>query len=87
MKSTSKNPRQGPNFDLKQAAMFEQVKQDAPSSLRVFKQAYSGKSLRAAINAHCLECCWHDREAIRECTATHCGLWTVRPYQAKKDGA
>ena len=27
MKSTSKNPRQGPNFDLKQAAMFEQVKQ------------------------------------------------------------
>ena len=86
MKSTLKKSPTRPNLDRKQAQMLEQIKSCASSGLRVFKQAYTGKSLRAAINAHCLECCWFDRQAIRECTATQCGLWAVRPYQAKGGG-
>lgn len=46
-----------------------------------YDKAVRGKSLRAAINAQCLECvCWQIRE-IRNCTGLACPLYTVRPYQ------
>lgn len=46
-----------------------------------YDRAVRGKSLRAAINAFCLECvCWQIRE-VRVCTDEACPLWVVRPYQ------
>jgi hypothetical protein len=46
-----------------------------------YRKAVEGKSLRAAINAQCLECvCWQ-REEVRLCTDSGCPLFAVRPYQ------
>ena len=47
-------------------------------------RAFAGKSLRAAVTGKCWECfCFEDREGIRECTASECPLWSVRPYRKK----
>lgn len=52
----------------------------------IYDRAVKGKSLRAAINAFCLECvCWQ-REEIRQCTDLACPLFAVRPYQSSQNG-
>lgn len=82
-----KDARQGDNPAAKRALMLQQVSEDAPSKLGVFKSVYaSTASPRQAIKAKCLECCWMDVAGIRECTGTACPLWGFRPYQ-KKGGA
>jgi hypothetical protein len=49
------------------------------------KAARHPTSLRMAINAMCAQCMGHPdtgwRQAIRSCTAPHCALFRVRPYQ------
>lgn len=61
-----------------------------PRSYRAtYKQAITGKSLRAAVNAQCLECCGWQREEVKLCTDYGCPLHTVRPYrfsQNARDG-
>jgi len=47
----------------------------------VFKRAETGKSLRAAVNAKCLDCCGFQRKEITLCTAVTCPLRQYRPYQ------
>jgi hypothetical protein len=64
----------------KRAFMLKQVSEDFPSKLNHFRKAY-GNSLRSAVTAKCVECCWGDTKAIRECTAYACPLWNQRPYQ------
>lgn len=59
-----------------------------PSSCRrLYDKATSGKSLRASIDSHCLECMGYSRSGIRSCTSYACSLYAVRPYQRtlKKD--
>ena len=85
-KSIPKNGHLGPKLDARRAALLEDIRRHAPSCLRVFEQAYDGKSLRAAVNAHCLECFFFDRQGIGECSASQCGLWAVRPYQRRGVG-
>ncbi|MBC8379674.1 MAG: hypothetical protein H8E62_10915 [Planctomycetes bacterium] len=53
-----------------------------------YDRAMSGRSLRAAINAKCLDCPGWQRTEIRDCPAVTCPLWLVRPYQSssKKKG-
>jgi hypothetical protein len=46
-----------------------------------YDRAVSGKSLRAAINSFCLECCMWERGEVRRCTSPACPLYAVRPYQ------
>jgi len=46
-----------------------------------YDKAVSGKSLRAAINAQCLECCMWQRKEVMLCTDLACSLYAVRPYQ------
>ena len=47
----------------------------------LYDRAVSGKSLRAAINAQCLECVgWVSREVTLR-TDLACPLYAVRPYQ------
>lgn len=68
--------------DAKRDKMMRQVLEDALGKARLFKKAYADKvSPRQAMNAFCLQCCWMDEVAIRECTATSCPLWGFRPYQ------
>ena len=69
--------------DTKRGNMLRQVSEDAPSKAGLFRRVYEGRaSPRLAIKVQCLQCCWLDETAIRECTATECPLWDFRPYQA-----
>ena len=44
-------------------------------------KAVEGRSLRACVNAFCLECvCWQSNE-VRMCTDQACPLYAVRPYR------
>lgn len=53
-----------------------------PRSYRaIYDRAASGRSLRAAVNSFCLECCHFQIEEIRNCTDLGCPLFAVRPYQ------
>ncbi len=48
-----------------------------------YDKALTGKSLKAAIKAHCLDCmCW-ERAEVRDCTVVSCSLWLYRPYRTK----
>jgi hypothetical protein len=47
----------------------------------VFQRAETGKSLRAAVNAKCLDCAGFQRKEITLCTAETCPLRQYRPYQ------
>lgn len=53
-----------------------------PRSYRAtYDKAVIGKSLRAAINSFCLECCAYQNDEVRNCSDLGCPLWAVRPYQ------
>jgi len=48
---------------------------------KTYDKAVSGKSMRAAVNARCLDCCAWQRNEVRACPALSCPLWAYRPYQ------
>ena len=73
-----------PEDDAGRLKRLADVSTDGPSKLSVFKRAFYGKSLRASVNAFCLECLWLDAGAIRDCGVRSCPLWNVRPYQPRK---
>ena len=41
------------------------------------------KSLRAAINAKCYECCCEQRTEVKLCQCKDCPLFALRPWQNK----
>ena len=49
-----------------------------------YRKAMSGRSLRAGVNARCLDCCAWQRTEVRDCPADDCPLYPYRPYQAKR---
>lgn len=64
--------------------MKDRIAQIPKAYRAVYKKAMTGKSLRAAVNAFCLECvCWQRLE-ITNCTAKNCPLYNYRPYQDSK---
>ena len=71
------------DMDPKREHFFKQIEEDCPSKRNVFIKAYGG-SLRAAINATCLQCTWFDIDWIKNCTSTICPLYEVRPYAKHK---
>jgi len=62
---------------------LDMVRKLVPSKLSQFKRAYGGKSLRAAINANCLDCMGYEQASVKRCRILDCPLHSVRPYQAK----
>jgi len=42
------------------------------------------RSLRAAINAKCFDCCCFQRSEVKLCTAVDCPLYNLRPWQSKE---
>lgn len=42
-------------------------------------------SLRAAINAKCIECCCGQKAEVRRCEIRTCSLWEVRPFQKRDE--
>ncbi len=49
-----------------------------------YRKAMAGKSLRAAVNAFCLECVTWDHREVGLCTSSQCPLYPYRPYKQKK---
>ena len=47
-----------------------------------YDKAVSGKSLRAAVNAQCLECVMWVSKEVTLCTDLACPLYAVRPYRS-----
>ena len=69
-------------MSINRQKQIEQRRAEMPRSYRAtYDKAVKGKSLRAAINAFCMECvCWQIDE-VRNCTDLACPLYAVRPYQ------
>ena len=70
-------------IDSKRAARLADVSEHAPRYLTTFRRAYGGTSLRAAVNAFCIECMGFDASEVRTCTAPACPLWACRPGKGK----
>jgi len=52
---------------------------DVPPKYRdLYRKAYAGKSRKAAIRAHCLECVYWSADEVRRCTALACPLYEFR---------
>jgi len=63
--------------------MLGMVQKLVPSRLGQFERAYSGKSLRAAINANCLDCMGYAPKEVKRCRILDCPFHSLRPYQPK----
>jgi hypothetical protein len=74
-----------------EAARSQQIaaqRKNIPEScLKIYDKAMKGKSLRAAINARCCDCCAWQKAEVHKCTAYSCPLWKVRPYQRRQKAA
>ena len=63
-------------FTPEQADRLRQI----PVSMRpTYRRALGGRSLRAAVNAFCHECCGWDRGEVARCSAPACPLHGYRP--------
>lgn len=70
---------------LRQEKIAERRAQIPRSYRATYDRAVKGKSLRAAINAQCLECCMWQRKEVTLCTDLACPLFAVRPYQGSQE--
>ncbi len=68
----------------KQSERIALVRKLVPSKVGVFERAYTGKSLRAAINANCLDCQGYEQAEVKRCQILDCTFHSLRPYQASK---
>lgn len=53
---------------------------------RQYDKAVEGRSLRACINAQCLECVYWQSREVTLCTDLSCPLYAVRPYRISGSG-
>ena len=66
----------------KQKQMIAKRRGDMPKIHRAtYDKALGGKSLRAAVNSFCMECCYWQKEEVRLCTSPTCPLYPYRPYK------
>lgn len=71
-------------IEAKRAQRLADVRRDAPRYVRVFQRAYGGHSLRAAVDAHCIECMGLDAAEVKLCTSPACPLFACRPGRRGK---
>lgn len=61
------------------------IARETPVYVGLFKKAYSGRSLSAAVKAACVDCCCWQRVEITRCQTVICPLWLYRPYQLESE--
>jgi hypothetical protein len=67
--------------DKRQTKIAKRRMQIPKAYRATYDRAVRGRSLRACVNAQCLECvCWQRKE-VTLCTDLACSLYAVRPYQ------
>ena len=82
---TSQTEPVGEFGDHRRERRFKQVADHYPSRMGLFRKVYHGQaSPRQCIKAFCLECNGWEEAAIRDCTATACPIWRLRPYQTQE---
>jgi len=58
---------------------------ETPKQLDPIEKARQNpKSLRAAINGKCFECCCFHKTEVKYCPAVNCPLYNLRPWQPKE---
>ncbi len=70
----------------RQSAKLKEIATRNPRYKKTFERAFSGKSLRAAVRAMCIECIGFEFDAVVNCTAPECPLFNQRPGAAKPVG-
>jgi hypothetical protein len=64
------------------AEEIEKYARHIPKSYQaIYHKAMTGKSLRAAINAKCQDCCCWQRKEVQNCQVSTCSLFPYRPYR------
>lgn len=71
----------GQNF---QCSNIGQLRKEFPESRQGLLNKVERGSLRATINAYCLQCSNFQSDEIRNCSVTGCALYSIRPYQNSK---
>lgn len=59
------------------SAQLERLKTIPPARQNLFRQAYTGRSRKAAIKAFCIECMGFSYESAKDCRTTTCPLYAV----------
>ena len=54
---------------------------------RTYDKAINKQSMRAAVNAKCLDCCCWQATEIRDCGIPACPLYPYRPYKPLPSGS
>jgi len=84
---SAKSPRElisAARLDLgpdQEAAVADRLSQMPVTCRNTYLRAMRGKSMAAAIKAHCLECCGWQRREVEMCTALACPLYPYRPFK------
>jgi len=60
-------------------AVEDRISQMPKTARGTYLSALGGRSPKAAIKAHCMECCGWVRAEVAACTALACPLWGYRP--------
>ena len=51
---------------------------------RKYDIAMNGNSLRAAVDARCMDCNAWQKNEVKNCPAVECPLWSHRPYRQNR---
>jgi len=70
-----------PNPPDRDQAIAQRRAQYPKKYRRIYDKAIEGRSLRACVNAQCLDCCAGQSREIARCTDLACPLYAVRPYR------
>ena len=62
----------------KRARKLQDVCAYAPRHEGTFRRAFAGRSLRAAVDAICIECFGYEAGAVKHCTSPACPLYPYR---------
>lgn len=76
--------KKGLNMKSRKELIAAQREHVPENCLKIYDKAMEGKSLRAAVNARCLDCCAWQKAEVHKYPAMACPLWSVRPYQRRQ---
>ena len=62
-------------------ALLQKLRQMPSLYRRFYLKALTGKSRRAAMKVHCLECAGWSRAEVALCESVSCALWAYRAYK------
>ena len=68
-------------------ALLQRLRQMPSLYRRFYLKALTGRSRKAAMKVHCLECAGWSRTEVALCDSVSCALWGYRPYKRARHRA